>query len=135
MRGSDKNWIKAQWVNGVTFDDYSNSMSSARFRTLHYLSELADGTSVDYETLMNPGGGESVDDKSVYAVIFSVYNLPAQVDKFKRAIDQYEMDDLGRELGIQNDDSLVVLFERGKATTTMVHTTAQQRRTRSSIFD
>lgn len=135
LRGSDKNWIKAQWVNGVSFDDYSNSMSSARFRTLHYLRGLETGASIDYETLVNPGGGESVDDKSVYAVIFSVYNLSAQVDKFKRAIDQYEMDDLCRELGIPNDDSLVVLFERGKATTTRVDTPAQQHRTGSSVFD
>lgn len=139
LRGSDKNWIKAQWVNGVTFDDYSNSMSSARFRALHYLRELEDGASVDYETLVNPGGGESIEDKSVYAVIFSVYNLSAQVDKFKRAIDQYEMDDLCRELGLSSDDSVVILFERGKSTTssqdTKPTTTAQSRQSGSSVFD
>ncbi len=139
LRGSEKNWVKAQWVNGVTFDDYSNSMSSARFRTLHYLRELKDGASVDYETLVNPGGGESIEDKGVYAVIFSVYNLSAQVDKFKRAIDQYEMDDLCRELGLPSDDSLVILFERGKPITTDVDTIsgtkAQLRQMGSSVFD
>lgn len=113
LRGSDKNWIKAQWVNGVSFDDYSNSMSSARFRTLHYLNECRAGASIDYETLVNPGGGESVEDKRVYAVIFSTYNLSAQVDKFKRSIDRHEMDDLCQELNIPSDDSVVVLFERG----------------------
>ncbi|MFD1385029.1 DEAD/DEAH box helicase family protein [Rhodanobacter aciditrophus] len=139
LRGSDKNWIKAQWVNGVTFDDYSNSMSSARFRALHYLRELKDGASVDYETLVNLGGGESVEEKSVYAVIFSVYNLSAQVDKFKRAIDQYEMDDLCRELDLSSDDSVVILFERGKSATssqdTKPTTTAQSRQSGSSVFD
>ncbi len=137
LRGSEKNWIKAQWVNGVTFDDYSNSMRSARFRTLYYLRELQDDVSIDYETLVNPGGGESVDEKSVYAVIFSVYNLSAQVDKFKRAIDQYEMDDLCRELGVPSDDSLVILFERGDTTTFTPDTssTALPRQSGSSVFD
>lgn len=135
LRGSEKNWVKAQWVNGVTFDDYSNSMSSARFRTLHYLKELEEGASIDYETLVNPGGGERVEDKSVYAVIFSVYNLSAQVDKFKRAIDQYEMDDLCRELGLESDNSVVALFERGKPITTSVETKPQRGQAGSSVFD
>lgn len=139
LRGSEKNWIKAQWVNGVTFDDYSNSMSSARFRTLHYLRELEGGACIDYEALVNPGGGESVDDKQVYAVIFSVYNLSAQVDKFKRAIDQYEMEDLCRELGLPSDDSLVILFERGEVSIstldTNISTTAQPHQSGSSVFD
>lgn len=139
LRGSEKNWIKAQWVNGVTFDDYSNSMSSARFRTLQYLRELEEGACIDYEALVNPGGGESVDDKQVYAVIFSVYNLSAQVDKFKRAIDQYEMEDLCRELGLPSDDSLVILFERGEVSIstldTNISTTAQPQQSGSSVFD
>lgn len=135
LRGSDKNWIKAQWVNGVTFDDYSNSMSSARYRTLHFLNELKEGASIDYETLVNPGGGESVDDKSVYAVIFSIYNLSAQVDKFKRAIDLYEMEDLCRELDIPSDDSIAILFERGKPTTTTVNIESQPSQTGRSVFD
>lgn len=139
LRGSEKNWIKAQWVNGVTFDDYSNSMSSARFRTLQYLRELEEGACIDYEALVNPGGGESVDDKQVYAVIFSVYNLSAQVDKFKRAIDQYEMEDLCRELGLPSDDSLVILFERGEVSIstldTNISTTAQPQQSGNSVFD
>lgn len=139
LRGSEKNWIKAQWVNGVTFDDYSNSMSSARFRTLQYLRELEEGACIDYEALVNPGGGESVDDKQVYAVIFSVYNLSAQVDKFKRAIDQYEMEDLCRELGLPSDNSLVILFERGEVSIstldTNISTTAQPQQSGNSVFD
>lgn len=135
LRGSEKNWIKAQWVNGVTFDDYSNSMSSARFRALHYLRELEDGASIDYETLVNPGGGERVEDKSVYAVIFSVYNLSAQVDKFKRAIDQYEMDDLCRDLGVASDNSIVILFERGEENTIQTDSSTLPNKAGQSVFD
>lgn len=136
LRGRDKNWIKAQWVNGVSFDDFSNSMSSARYRTLYFLNEMKEGASVDYEILVNPGGGESVDEKSVYAVIFSVYNLSAQVDKFKRAIDQYEMDELCDELGITRDDSIAILFERGKETTSKnLSNAAKKGRKGSSVFD
>jgi hypothetical protein len=135
LRGRDKNWIKAQWVNGVSFDDFSNSMSSARYRTLHFLKELEEGASVDYETLVSPGGGENVVDKSVYAVIFSVYNLSAQEEKFKRAIDLYEMDELCSELGIAPDDSIAILFERGKEIAIETNTATKSPRIGSSVFD
>ncbi|WP_019935805.1 DEAD/DEAH box helicase family protein [Oceanimonas smirnovii] len=135
LRGRDRNWIKAQWVNGVSFDDFSNSMSSARYRTLHYLRELEEGTHIDYETLVNPGGGESVEDKSVYAVIFSVYNLSAQVEKFKRAIELYEMEELCAELGIENDNSIAILFERGEKTECFYETPSKEKQGGSSVFD
>ncbi len=134
LRGADKNWIKAQWVNGVTFDDYSHSMSSVRFRTLHYLAELEAGEIIDYETLITPGGGESVEDKQVFAVVFSIYNLSAQQEKYKRAIEAYEVEDLCRELGIEDDDSIVVLFERGAAIAE--HEKVEKRGTTgTSVFD
>lgn len=135
LRGIDKNWIKAQWVNGVTFDDYSNSTSSARYRTLHYLEQIKAGEIVDFETLMNPGGGESVEEKNVFAVIFSIYNLSAQVDKFKRAIDREEMDQLCYDLGIEPDDSVIVLFERGSANQTTQPTAPDRRSKGQSVFD
>jgi len=135
LRGQDKNWIKAQWVNGVTFDDYSHSMSSARFRTFYYLSELEAGATIDYETLINPGGGESVEDKKVFAVVFSIYNLSAQVDKFKRAIDTFEMEALCQELSIPTDDSIVMLFERGTTNTKAVTTNIPSSTYGNSVFD
>lgn len=135
LRGQDKNWIKAQWVNGVTFDDYSNSMSSARFRTLHYLSELETGESIDYETLINPGGGESVEDKKVFAVVFSIYNLSAQVDKFKRAIDTFEMEALCQELNLVDDDSVVVLFQRGEVNANPAKAKSTSPSIGNSVFD
>tara|TARA_B110000196_G_scaffold293833_1_gene282435 strand:- start:26053 stop:27900 length:1848 start_codon:yes stop_codon:yes gene_type:complete len=135
LRGQDKNWIKAQWVNGVTFDDYSHSMSSARFRILHYLSELEAGESIDYETLINPGGGESVEDKKVFAVVFSIYNLSAQVDKFKRAIDTFEMEALCQELNLPNDDSVVVLFERGEVNANTAKAKSTSPLGGNSVFD
>ncbi|MEE1982683.1 DEAD/DEAH box helicase family protein [Shewanella xiamenensis] len=58
MKGDDKNWIKAQWVNGVTYDDYTPSC--AKSRAIDFTAKLNDGIEVEFNQVVNPGGGEMV---------------------------------------------------------------------------
>ncbi|MFQ9621923.1 MAG: hypothetical protein ACLR17_06100 [Enterobacteriaceae bacterium] len=53
MRGDDRNWIKAQWVNGVTYNDFSPSC--AKSRVLDFNSRLELGEDVEFNLIVNPG--------------------------------------------------------------------------------
>lgn len=97
LRGERQNWIKAQWVNGATYDD--GTPSCAKARTQHFTQRLDNGEQVLFNQIANPGGGERVDNKRVVASIFSIYNLSSQVGAFKRGMDR---DDLAEICQILN---------------------------------
>ncbi|MBF4285822.1 glutathione synthase, partial [Vibrio anguillarum] len=46
LRGEHQNWIKAQWVNGATYDD--GTQSCAKSRTLNFISRLNSGEKVAF---------------------------------------------------------------------------------------
>lgn len=112
MRGEHQNWIKAQWVNGVTYDDYTPSCAKARAQ--EFTSLLDNGEQVPFNRIVNPGGGEKTEDKRVMASVFSIYNLSRQADAYKRAMDGDDMDDICRLLDIDQDDTLILLYQRGE---------------------
>jgi hypothetical protein len=112
LRGEHQNWIKAQWVNGVTYDDHTDSC--AKQRTLAFTQALDAGEAVIFNAIVNPGGGEATKDKRVMASIFSIYNLSGQMDAFKRAMDEEDMAEMCRLLDTPYDDTLIVLFKRGE---------------------
>lgn len=114
LRGEEQNWIKAQWVNGVTYDDYSNSMSSAKYRTLQFIQQLNDGEHVEFNRIVNPGGGETTEDKRLMATIFSIYNVSGQVDQFKRSMELKDVHEMCDALDCEHDDTVIVLFQRGQ---------------------
>lgn len=114
LRGEDKNWVKAQWVNGVTYDDYSNSMSSAKYRTLQFIQLLKAGEPVEFNLIVNPGGGETTEDKRLTVSIFSIYNVSTQEDQFKRSMQLEDVHAMCDELGCEHDDTVIVLFKRGQ---------------------
>ncbi len=111
MRGDDKNWIKAQWVNGVTYDNYTPSCAKAR--ALDFTAKLDNGIEVEFNQIVNPGGGETTSDKRVMASIFSIYNLSKQTDAFKRAMDMDDMAEICQALDCHIDDTLILLYQRG----------------------
>ncbi|WP_019531275.1 hypothetical protein [Dasania marina] len=114
LRGEEQNWVKAQWVNGVSYDDYSNSMSSAKHRTLQFIQRLENGEPVEFNRIVNPGGGEATENKRLMATIFSIYNVSGQVDQFKRSMHLEDVHEMCDELGCTHDDTVIVLFQRGQ---------------------
>jgi hypothetical protein len=111
LRGDHQNWIKAQWVNGVTYNDYT--LSCAKSRAQHFTLSLNNGESVEFNRIVNPGGGEKTEDKRVMASIFSIYNLSGQMDAYKRAMDIEDMAEICTLFDIELDDTLILLYQRG----------------------
>ncbi|WP_341660118.1 DEAD/DEAH box helicase family protein [Vibrio sp.] len=111
LRGEHQNWIKAQWVNGATYDD--GTQSCAKARALAFTSQLNQGEKVSFNQVVNPGGGEKTEDKRVMASIFSTYNLSGQMDAFKRSLDSDDMEEICSLLDVEQDNTLIVLYQRG----------------------
>lgn len=111
LKGEHQNWIKAQWVNGVTYDDYTPSC--AKSRALEFTTLLDQGESVEFNKIVNPGGGESTEDKKVMASVFSIYNLSRQTDAFKRSMDEDDLAEISTLLNVENDDTIILLYVRG----------------------
>ncbi len=111
LRGDHQNWIKAQWVNGVTYDDFSQSC--AKQKTLQFIQSINNNEAIEFNTIVNPGGGERTEDKTVMASIFSVHNLSKQTDAYKRAMDEDDVFEMCDLLKVEYDSSLIVLFHRG----------------------
>lgn len=137
MRGDDKNWIKAQWVNGATYNDFSPSC--AKSRALDFTARLAQGEEVEFNAIVNPGGGETTADKRVMASVFSIYNLSKQVDAYKRAMDLEDMQDICEALGCKLDDTIILLYQRGNYSSDITsqkqtETTSLSRIRHNSIF-
>lgn len=112
LKGEHQNWIKAQWVNGVTYDDHTPSC--AKNRAIHFTSLLNQKQAVEFNKIANPGGGEATEDKKVMASIFSIYNLSRQIDAFKRSMDEDDMDELCQMLNIEPDSTIILLYLRGE---------------------
>ncbi|EMF8784103.1 DEAD/DEAH box helicase family protein [Vibrio vulnificus] len=111
LRGEHQNWIKAQWVNGATYDD--GTQSCAKARALAFTSQLNQGEEVSFNQVVNPGGGEKTEDKKVMASIFSTYNLSGQMDAFKRSLDSDDMEEICSLLDVEQDNTLIILYQRG----------------------
>lgn len=111
LRGEHQNWIKAQWVNGATYDD--GTQSCAKARALAFTSQLNQGEEVSFNQVVNPGGGEKTEDKKVMASIFSTYNLSGQMDAFKRSLDSDDMEEICSLLNVEQDNTLIILYQRG----------------------
>lgn len=111
LRGDRQNWMKAQWVNGATYDD--GTPSCAKSKALHFTQLLDQNEPVEFNSIVNPGGGETTEDKRVMASIFSTYNLSGQKDAFKRALDLDDMSEICRLFGFEDDDTLILLYKRG----------------------
>ena len=120
LKGEHQNWIKAQWVNGVTFDDHTPSC--AKNRAIEFTSLIKQKQPVEFNKIINPGGGESTEDKRVMASIFSVYNLSRQIDAFKRSMDEDDMNEVCQILNIESDKTVILLYLRGEFSSALTST-------------
>ncbi|MBO2628131.1 glutathione synthase [Shewanella algae] len=115
MRGKRRNWIKAQWVNGDTFDNKEKAVKTGTMkeRILTFTQALDRGEKLEYNQIVMPGSGESSESKLVTATILSVYNMSRRnvAKKIMTPADVHTMCD---HFGIQHDDTLIVLFKRGE---------------------
>lgn len=111
LRGDHQNWIKAQWVNGATYDD--GTPSCAKLRAIRFTDQLSNKQEVEFNLIVNPGGGEKTEDKKVMASIFSIYNLSGQKDAFKRAMDMDDMEEISNHFNLDTDDTIILLYQRG----------------------
>ena len=116
LRGEKQNWIKAQWVNGATYNDFTESCAKSRISKFIKMSN--DGERLEFNSVVNPGGGETTEDKRIMASIFSVYNLSGQVDAYKRSMDEEDMQEVCEMLCCPFDTTVIVLFKRGVLSST-----------------
>ncbi|MGE6316360.1 DEAD/DEAH box helicase family protein [Shewanella baltica] len=115
MRGKGKNWIKAHWVNGDSFDNPEKARvdGTQKQKTFLYTQMLDDGEYLEFNRVVAPGSGELSENKLIAAAIFSVYNISRRkVDKKIMSLeDVWEMCD---HFGIERDDTMLVLYKRGE---------------------
>lgn len=139
LRGEHQNWIKAQWVNGVSYDHYDLGNSAAKLRTLDFIARLNNGDAIQFNDIVNPGGGEATKDKRVAASIFSIYNTSSQLDQFKRQMTLDDVHEMCDALNIERSNTVIVLFKRGEfdqaATDSKNETLEQSRIKKHSVFD
>ncbi|MFD1008938.1 DEAD/DEAH box helicase family protein [Oceanisphaera ostreae] len=114
MRGKTKNWIKAHWINGDSYDNPEKARADGtqKHKTKLYTEMLDNGEYLEFNRVVAPGSGELSEDKAVTAAIFSVYNISRRkVDKkIMTEQDVWEMCD---HFGIERDDTMLVLYKRG----------------------
>jgi hypothetical protein len=115
MRGAGKNWIKAHWVNGDSFDNPEKARADGtqKEKTFMYTQMLDDGEELEFNRVVAPGSGELSENKLITAAIFSVYNISRRdvAKKIMSPDDVYEMCD---HFGIERDDTMMVLYKRGE---------------------
>ncbi|EGR4188106.1 glutathione synthase [Vibrio cholerae] len=115
MRGKKKNWIKAQWVNGDSYNnpEKAHADGTQEEKAKLYTTMLDNGEYLEFNRVVAPGSGELSENKLVTATIFSIYNISRrQVDKKIMTLEEvYDMCDY---FDIERDDTMFVLYKRGE---------------------
>ncbi|MEQ5874955.1 glutathione synthase [Pseudoalteromonas sp. NFXS39] len=115
MRGKKKNWIKAQWVNGDSYDNPEKAGVDGpqKDRTIMLTSMLDNDEYVEFNRVVAPGSGELTENKSVTATVFSVYNISRR-KVAKTVMTEKDVWDMCDHFDIPRDDTLFVLYKRGE---------------------
>ena len=115
MRGKKKNWIKAQWVNGDSYDNPEKAGVDGpqKDRTIMLTSMLDNDEYVEFNRVVAPGSGELTENKSVTATVFSVYNISRRKVS-KTIMTENDVWDMFEYFDIPHDDTLFVLYKRGE---------------------
>ncbi|NAW85502.1 DEAD/DEAH box helicase family protein [Photobacterium halotolerans] len=115
LRGDKKNWIKAHWVNGDSFDNPEKARADGtqKDKTKLYTQMLNNGEYLEYNRVVAPGSGEKSENKKVTAAIFSIYNISRRnvAKKIMTPEDVWEMCDY---FDVERDDTLMVIYKRGE---------------------
>jgi len=115
MRGKKKNWIKAQWVNG---DSYDNSEKAGvdgpqRDRTIMLTNMINNDEFVEFNRVVAPGSGELSENKLITATVFSIYNISRR-KVIKTMMTERDVWDMCDHFNIPHDDTIFVLYKRGE---------------------
>lgn len=115
MRGKKKNWIKAQWVNGDSYDNPEKAGADGpqRERTIMLTNMLDNGDYVEFNRVVAPGAGELTEDKLVNATVFSIYNISRR-KVIKTIMTENDVWDMCDHFNIPRDDTMFVLYKRGE---------------------
>jgi hypothetical protein len=115
MRGTKRNWVKAQWVNGDTYNNKEKARKSGTMkeRTIHLVNALDQGDSVEFNQVVMPGASEYTEQKQVTATVFSIYN-ESRRNVIKRIMTEADVHEMCEHFNVEHDDTLFVLFKRGE---------------------
>jgi len=115
MRGRKKNWIKAQWVNGDSYDNPEKAGVDGpqKDRTIMFTDMLNNGENVEFNRVVAPGSGELSEDKLITATVFSVYNISRR-KVIKTIMTKNDVWDMCDHFKIPRDDTMFVLYKRGE---------------------
>lgn len=115
MRGKGKNWIKAHWVNGDSYNNPEKARADGtqKEKTKIHTQQIDNGEYLEFNRVVAPGSGELSEDKFVVATIFSVYNISRRnvAKKIMTLEDVWEMCDY---FSVEHDDTLLVIYKRGE---------------------
>jgi len=115
-------WIKAHWVNGDTYDNPEKALALGTMwqRALNLTTKFDAGEEVEFNLAVTPGGNEKTSDKEVAVKIFSIYNRSRRITD-KRAMSEEDVQDVCIWFGAEPDDTLLLIFKRGKHCPTRSH--------------
>ena len=108
-------WIKAHWVNGDTYDNPEKALALGTMweRALNLTEKFNAGEDVEFNLAVTPGGNEKTSDKEVAVKIFSVHNKSRRNTE-KQIMTPGDVYDVCNWFGAEPDDTLLLIFKRGK---------------------
>lgn len=115
MRGKRKNKIKAQWVNGDTYDnkEKARKLGTMKERTLTFTNAISKGERLEFNLVVSAGSGELTENKPVVATVFSIYNSSRRAVT-KKVMSDLDMEEICSLMNVPHDDTIVVLYKRGE---------------------
>jgi len=115
MRGKKKNWIKAQWVNGDSYDNPEKAGVDGpqQERTIMLTNMINNKDFVEFNRVVAPGSGELTENKLINATVFSIYNISRR-KVIKTMMTKHDVWDMCDHFNVPHDDTLFVLYKRGE---------------------
>jgi hypothetical protein len=115
MRGKKKNWIKAQWVNGDSYDNREKAGVDGpqKDRAIMLTDMLNNKEFVEFNRVVAPGSGELSENKLITATVFSIYNISRR-KVIKTMMTEHDVWDMCDHFHIPHDDTIFVLYKRGE---------------------
>lgn len=114
MRGKN-NWVKAQWVNGDTYDNKEKARKEGTMKELaiKFTTILDDDKELEFNHIVQPGSGEYTEAKQITSTVFSVYNISRRGTAKKKVMTTKDVHDMCDYFEVDRDDTLLVMYKRG----------------------
>jgi hypothetical protein len=116
MRGASKNWVKAQWVNGDSFDNKEKARKEGTMkeRTMKFTQAIDNNDAIEFNQIVLPGAGEYTENKLITATVFSIYNISRRDGVDKKVMSLVDVHEMCDYFDVPHDDTLFILFKRGE---------------------